>query len=342
MEDFIVKEKVDDLGVALYEKSNAKTVYDAPIGKIGAKGWAQRVYMLVLGAALLGWFLYSAIASANFAGHVGTLIVLVLAELILMLTAFGGWGKFARATLKHRELTRQHRMEGLKTRMLEEEFAEADENKANENAVRVYRDYIVVINNGEEITLSRSELARVECNIKAGKYQLAFIAADDSRVVADELIPFADLPLIKKHFRNFEYTRPELEKGYMAKKFPLLGMMFVPVLIGVALILLHSLVLHEMPLAFGVLFLAFGLLLIIGQFSDIAVVGHGIMPIGGGLIIMAMPLLALKTIADFTGAAIATLLMPFTAVHAVLGLFFGFGPMLIILGIAGIADCAKI
>ena len=59
------KEQTPDYGVVLYEKSTAKHALDAPTGKVGAKGWAQRIYMLLLAVALFGWFLYSLISAAT-------------------------------------------------------------------------------------------------------------------------------------------------------------------------------------------------------------------------------------------------------------------------------------
>ena len=341
-----------DLGAVLYEKSNAKSFLDAPKGKVGAKGWAQRIYMLVLGAALLGWFLYSLITSAKqpdvsvgraIVKHLAAFFVLILAEMILMFTAFGVWGKFARAALRHKVLTRQRRMEGVKTRQLEAEIKEADANKDKENAIRIYDQYVAVVNNGEETLLNKNDLQRVKCEARPMGYQLTFCKYDGEELVADALLPLSDLPLVKKYFDRCDYTPAERGKGYLKKKFPMLAFTFLPVLIGVALICVHCLVLPQMPVVFGILFLALGVLLVIGQFSDVAVIKHGVMPIGGGLIVMALPLAALVTLVGFVKEfTYVSLLSTFTAAHAALALFVGFGPMLIIMGIAGIVDCTRL
>ena len=339
-----------DYGEVLYENSNAKSVIDAPTGKVGAKGWAQRIYMIVLGVALFGWFLYSLINAAMssigvgkaIVNHLAAFFILVLAELILMFTAFGTWGKFARAALKHKVLTRQHRMEGVKTRQLESELREADENKAKENAIRIYRDYVVVVNGGESTAIACVKLKSVKCVHKPAGYQMTFILTDDSQVEANLCIPIADLPLVKKHFDCFEYAPAEREKGYLKNKFPLLAFMFVPVIIGIVLIILRTYVLRGMPLILGAGLLAFGVLLVIMQFSDVAAIGHGVAPICGGLIITALPLGILFTLADLLKKSAVILLSTFTPVHAVLSVFLGFGPLLIILGIAGLIDCMKV
>ena len=145
----MVMENELEFGEVLYEKSNAKSMYDAPTGKIGARGWAQRIYMLLLGAGLVGWFLYSVITSVlqdgvgiAIASHLSALFVLAVCELILMLSAFGGWGKFARFAIKN-NLTRKRGIEGVQTRKLAEELATADANKSNENAIRIYANTLL-------------------------------------------------------------------------------------------------------------------------------------------------------------------------------------------------------
>ena len=127
----------EDFGVVLYEKSNAKHALDAPTGKVSPKALAQRIYMILLAVVLFGWFLYSVINMAtdpeeglvnSLVSHSPAFFVLLVAEFILMLTAFNAWGKFARMAFK-RGLARQHGREGMENRRLEEELATADANK---------------------------------------------------------------------------------------------------------------------------------------------------------------------------------------------------------------------
>ena len=340
-----------EFGVVLYEKSNAKHALDAPTGKVGAKGWAQRIYMLLLCVALLGWFLYSVITAANdpeigiakaIVNHIASFIVLVIALFILVLTAFNAWGKFSRAALKHKVLTRQRGMEGVQTRQLESDLAEADANKSNEYALRIYKDLVVVVNEGETTLIHRSEIQRVKGNQVPRGYQLTFELYDDESVLAQIPVPIADLPRVKKHFDNFEYTPASREKGYFKKKLPMLAFMLVPLLIGVAILVVRSLVLPDIPLIIGAAFLAFGVLLMLAQFGDTAVIGNGIMLICTGLVLIGLPIAIAVTIVDLVEElTIMSLLTTFTPLHAGLSVFFGFGPMLIIIGIAGLVDCAR-
>ena len=341
-----------EYGVILYEKSNAKHILDAPTGKVGAKGWAQRIYMIILGVGLLGWFLYSVINKATqpdigfgkaIVSHLVAFFLLLVAETILMLTAFNGWGKFVRRVMRHKALTRQHGMEGVQTRQLDAEFQAADANKSNENAVRIYKNCIVVVNLGEVITIDRSSLQRVTCQRGPAGYHLKFHLYDDTQILTNIRIPFSDIPFVKKHFDNFEYTSEPREKGYLKKKFPTLAFAFIPVLLGIALLILRSLVLKGMPIIFGIVFIAFGVVFITAQFSDIAVIGHGILTILGGLLIMGLPLgIALQIIDLVEEISFTTVLTTFTPIHAVFSVFLGLGPMLIILGISAIVDCTRL
>ena len=354
MEDLTTTQNTD-FGVILYEKSTAKHALDAPTGKVGAKGIAQRVYMVLLAVVLFGWFLYSLINAAGdpelgiggaILSHLASFFVLFVAEFILILTGFNLWGKFTRAVLK-RGWTRKHGMEGVQTRKLETEIAEADANKAKEYAIRVYRDYIVVVDEGEQTVIPRSKLKLVKCEPDPREnrhgYQVTFELYDEEAVIAGMTLVTADLPLFRKHFDNFEYTPASREKGYLKKKLPTCAFLLVPILIGVGILILRSLLLPDMPFIFGAFFIAVASIMMVAQFSDIAVIGNGVMGILLGLLFTALPIAIALTIVDLVSEiTFVSLLATFTPLHAGLSVFFGFGPMLIIVGISGLVDCARL
>ena len=344
-----------DFGVVLYEKSNAKHALDAPTGKLSGKALAQRIYMIILAVALFGWYLYSVINEAKdpeigainaIIDHLITFFVLFVAELILLVTAFNAWGKLARFATKNK-LTRKHGMEGVQTRQLEEELAEADANKAKEYAIRVYRDVVEIVDAGETKLIHFHEIQRVRCepDTRPGYrgYQVTFELYDGESVTPVTVLNTVDIPQFRKHFDNFEYIPAKRGKEYFKKKLPTVAFMLVPLLIGVAIIVVRSLVLPDIPLIIGAAFLAFGTLLMVAQFSDVAVIGNGIMLILTGLIFVGLPIAIGLTIVDLVEEiTLATLLTTFTPVHAFVSVFFGFGPMLIIVGISGLVDCAKL
>ena len=341
--------QAQDYGGILYEISDAKHILDEQKGKVGAKAIAQRIYMILLGAALFGWFLYSLIAAAigvgvgkAIVGHLAAFFVLTVIEVILMLTAFGAWGAFLRAAFRHNVRAGKTGREIREIDRLEEELAELDENKKKENAVRIYKEYVVVLNDGEETVLRRDSLQRVKCEPQYGSYRITFFSSDDTQVEARHLLPIADLPLIKRFFDCFEYVPASREKGYVKKKLPTIGFMFFPLLVGVALLIVRSLVLPDMPIIFGIVFVTLSVFFMIMQFNDLAIIGHGVEPILGGLIIMALPIGIVLTILDLTGMGFTEMMSEFTVVHAGIGLFIGLGAMLVILGIADIIICKKL
>ena len=350
------KEQTAELGVVLFEKSNAKHALDAPTGKVGAKGMAQRIYMIICAALMFGWFLYSFINEATnpeegivnaILSHIASFFVLFVAEFILFLTAFNAWGKFSRAMLKHKSLERHYGREAIEYRKLQEEFAEVDANKAKECAIRVYQDCVVLVNDGETTVINRSDLRRVKCEpdprAELHGYQVTFELYDKEPIIAAMPLSTADIPRFKKHFDNFEYVPASRGKAYFKKKLPMVAFMLVPILIGTAIIIVRSLVLPDMPLIIGVAFLSFGILLMLAQFSDVAVIGNGIIMICTGLLLVGLPIAIALTIVDLAEeVTIAYLLTYFSPLHAGLSVFFGFGPMLIIVGIAGLIDSLRI
>lgn len=342
--------KADDYGEILYEKSNAKTMYDTPTGINSAKGWVMRIYMILLCVALLAWFIYSVVNMASqedanivsvLVNHVMAFFVLAVAELILLLSAFGGWGKFLRTSLRH-GLTRQRGIEGAQVRQLQEELATADANKSMEDAVRIYKDCVVVVNIGVEKIINYSDLQRVKCDPQPKGYRLTFLLYDNTEIVADQLIPLSDLPLVKKHFDNFDYAPARRQKGYWKDKISVLAIALVPILVGIGAIILHYLVFNDMPLVFGIFFIAVGIIVALGQFGDIPVIQNGVLPILFGSLFTALPILIALTLTDFIETlTVAAILNTFTPVHAILSVFLGLGPMMIIIGVAGIIDSLR-
>ena len=340
-----------EFDVVLFEKSNAKHMLDAPSGNVGAKGKAIRIYLILLGVALFGWLIYSFINMAtdpeegvvnSIFSHLISFFVLFVAEFILFLSAFNGWGKFTRFALKH-NLTSKNGINGSQTRKLEEELAEVDANAEHENAVRIYNGFVIVVNDGKENLIHSSEIQRVKCTPSLNGYHLTFELYEGKPLIANIPLAIAELPLIKKHFDNFEYVPTSRGKDYLKKKLPMIALMLVPILIGVVLIVVRRFVLPDMPLIIGVIFLSIGTLLMLTQFSDVAVIGNGLIPICTGLLFLGLPMAIALTVVDLANeVTVASLMSYFSPLHAGLSIFLGLGPMFIIAGISGLIDCARL
>ena len=350
MDELTSVQTEQDFGEVLYEESNAKSALDAPSGKVGAKGWAQRIYMILLGLALLAWFVYSLINAANqpdigwgkaIVKHVASFLLLVMSETILMLTAFNGWGKFARAILKHKALTRQRGIEGARTRQLDEELKAADANKDKENALRIYREHVVLVYKGQQVVLNKNEIQSVKCSPSPKGYQLKFCTYEGREWVSIP-IPATDLPLVRNNLDRFDYEPGQRQKINLKKKIPSILFACIPLLIGVGILLLRHFFLNDMPIIFGLVFMAFGVIFVTGQFSEVAVIHYGVMTILGGILLIGLPVGIALTIVDLVDSITWTsVLTTFTPIHSVLSLFLGLGPMMIILGIGGIVECSR-
>lgn len=368
-----------EMGELLYEESDAKTKYDAPAkGAVGWKKLAVRAYILLLAAGLFAWFLASLIIGAESDGfgaallsHLAALFGLLVGECILILTAFSAWGKFARLMLRRTPRNRRHDGHGARVRTLEAEIEAADENKPTENALRVYPEYIVVINDGKKTTLRRALIDAVDC-YDFGKLLIFSFRSGGEILAARARLPRADLPVLRRIFgEGLRYARltapvkqgkeakegtmsytdiPEevkevsggvIRKATLREKLPMLFFMLVPVLVGAAILTVHFVVLPDMPLVFGVLFIGFGILGMCTVFDEIPVFAYGITPVAGGIFITALPVSVFFMLVHYLELSAASVLMPFTVVHAVLSVFAGFGPMLVIVGAAGIVNCIR-
>lgn len=373
----------NELGTLLFETSNAKSKFDAPTkSKLSVRQIVLRVYLLLLAAGLLAWFLISLIIGAQAEGfgtallnHLAALFGVIAGELIIIFTAFSLWGKFARrfARMKGVRGTGRHRYrrEGAELRALQAELDEADENKPTENALRIYPEYIVVINDGIKTTLSRAEIETINC-YDFGKELIFAFYADGETLAAKARVRKAELPLMRKIFgEKLDYARltapvkqggkpqagtmpyddiPEqvkeasegvIRRSTVREKLPVLFFMMVPLFVGAAVLTVHFVVLPDMPLIFGVLFIGFGVLGMSTVFGEIPVFAYGVTPVLGGLFITAIPISVLFMLEHYLEMSALSLLMPFTIVHAVLSVFAGFGLMLVIMGIAGIVRCIR-
>ena len=340
------------LGELLYEYSDAKTMYDAPAaGKVTLKGKIARGYLLALGVGLLVWLFYSLIKMSTESGfgfaflyHLPSILGLFVGEVILFLSAFSAWGKFVRFAFRHNLVnTRAHGGEGRDLRRLEAEMMAADEQKPVENAFRIYRDFIVIINKGKKITLPRESVNKVTCQEISDRLELTVYA--DIAIVAVVKLPSSEFPRIRKHIKGLEYRKPlrDLEHSQSitekTDKFVLPPLLFSFVCLAVCggVMAIHFTIAPELPLILPLAFGFFGILLFLIAFEGYTpIIKNGVIVILLGLFFTGIPVGVLFSVVSMTGVTAVSLLMPFTVVHAVLGLFLGVGPTILISGVAGL------
>ena len=233
-------------------------------------------------------------------------------------------------------------MEGVQTRQLEEELKAADANKDKENAIRIYREYVVLVYRGNKLVLNKNEIQSVKCDPSPKGYQLRFCMYDGSEKVSIPIPPI-DLPLVRNNLDRFDYEPGQRQKIDLKKKIP--GILFacIPLLIGIGILLLRHFLLNGMPIIFGLVFASFGVIFVTGQFSEVAVIHYGVITILGGMLLIGLPLGIVLTIVDLVESITwTTVLTTFTPIHSVLSVFLGLGPMMIILGIGAIVECSRL
>ena len=340
-----------DCGELLWEWSNAQTMYDRRVRQTGKQKLLARAYAVFILAGMLGWFLYSFITTciqggflSAFLYHLPAVFGIIACGLILLLSTFGLWGKFLRFALRKGLTDNSH-----ESRQLAEQVRLADENRAEENAVRIYPDYIVVINKGKKMILDRAQLRRIVCTRGKDSLTLSFHGRDEY-YNAYAQIPAAEFPAINKLLRDLLDVQSATEEGGeketqthapVQNKVPVILFLLIFVGAGAAVIALHYTVIPDVPVLLGAAFIAVACILILALFSEHAVIGKGIVPLLLGLLFTAIPVATAFTVAHYMRVSFVSLLERFTIVHAVLILFLAVGPIIAAAGIKGIVDSVK-
>lgn len=344
-----VNNQIFDYGDLQYEYSDAKTIYDAPAKeKKGIKPLFTKIYMLLVAAGMLAWFLYSIVTqsisegfSTAFISHLLWFFILLAIEMVLILTAFKAWGKFARFTFRH-NLVRRRRKGRVRMNQLEEEFQTAEENESKENGVYVYSNYIVIMNEGNRTVLDRGELQSVSVKQTPNPrwLNLEFLPAAEEKKYSTA-VPYTDLLALRGVFT--EQLVVEGPQKNPSKPEPFLFVIFgVVILIGVALMVLHFTVFNDMPLIFGEIFAAMGVLFIVIQFNRFAVIREGVVPLLASVIVSTMIISAMILIAQLLKIEFTfTYVFGTFDYKSVLVMFLAFMLLLFVSGIAGIIKCIR-
>lgn len=297
--------QVSDYGVLQYEYNDAKTIYDAPAKqKLGIKPMLIKIYMCLIAVGMLAWFLYSIIAQSvcegfktAFVSHLLWFFMFIIIELILLLSVFSAWGKFARFALRRNLVNRRGRGRA-RVNQLEAELQAADGNLYRESGLCVYSSFIVIMDKGEKTVLNRTELSCISAKpTNDGRWLNMEFSSDIENEKYFALVPYTDLITLRSIFS--EQLNVEESPQKSAKPEPMLFVMFgIVILIGVALIVLHFTLLHDMPLIFGVFFASMGVLFIIIQFNRFAIIREGIVPLLASIILSTMLISVLSLLAQ--------------------------------------------
>ena len=335
-------------GKLQYEYTDAKTIYDAPqkmtFGHLFADG-----YYLLFGAAMLVWYLYSAIthsikygAKQAFlsGGHLLYLVFLFTIELIVILSVFHKWLPFLRFTTRSKITHPQDSQ-------INEIVADAERVKANkprENALYIYTSYIVIKKYGIESVFSRSELRSVTAK-KRGKHDLDLQFFLGSEINSYYItVPYDAIITLRKIFSEklLEEEYHEIQTVGLEKESigPIcLGSLFI--LVGIFLIVARFTFMKDLknvPLLMGIIFSLFGIFPIIMKFYHYPVVKHGFIPLFFGIIFFMLPFSIIYLIGQDMGTTVQTFFSTFNY-NAVAVWLLSFSPMFFFSGLKEIVKC---
>ena len=341
--NFVVKDNNIDFGELQYEYSDAKTIYYAP--EKSPRRLVEKLaksYLLLIAAGMLVWYLYSLIANsmrdgfinALLDGHLIYLAILAVIEAIILLSVFHWWGKFIRFAFRHNLV--KHEKEGI--RELKSALDKADDNIYKENALYIYHLYIVIVKNGIKTVLNRAALRSVSAwRIEADELKLIFFSKDKDNTFSVN-VPYSDLTELRNIFSELLYEKPEKQRieREKASVFSIVFAIFF-ILASIALIILGVKISENLLIVLGLMFICGGIMILLVQFQECAVVKHGLIPLLLGITFAVFSIGPMLLIAQEHGIELTfkNFFGTFNY-NAIFVFFLSFTPLIIFAGIADI------
>ncbi len=317
---FKLNEIPKDLGNLIFECDDSQTMYDMSDDKRKAMFRSPAMYVLLaILAFMIGWYVYSLVSMSlregfltAFVSHLSGLMLLAVAGAILVISAFGLWGKFMRFAFK-KDLVRAHGSDGARMRALKQEIEETDARKPVRNALSIYEDYIVVVRKGKIAAYARSAVSGVSVRsfgmdrkvvfVSESGEKAFFVVSQDNareirRIFNDLLIESPQYDELMK--KSAENRRRDPKKARTKTKWhcdksrgAMAGLtlfMLIPMGAGAAVIALHYYVNAQIPMFLDVFFIMGGVIGLFSVYSFIPVVHTFVMPFSFGVMLTVAPM----------------------------------------------------
>lgn len=337
----VIETPPEDLGVKLYGfgKSGKKGI-NAKSGE-RKKIWRSpaAIYMYAVSAFLVFWFLYTVIGGEINGGGVAVkeliadVFALAVCLLIIFLSVFKLWGKFARFALKHNLVKSGAREEVADSAEMMENYYEKLDYPDPEPVFEVYEDYIRVTDGAEVKVLRRSGVSEITvhttdsgCMLTIVSHSWEFISCEGWRLPLRELKKLKKVLGVKLVIKPLygpedkkskkEAKRSEFRKNFDATHIGGLGMGIVAVLAGCAVIALHYTFAENIPAELGAFFIVVDVLVVFTAFGFVPVVKAFIIPLFFGCIFAAFPVLICLIVDEANGVQ-----LPFASLHEFLSSF---------------------
>lgn len=307
-------------------------------------------YLMAIVLVMIAWFIGSFISITKQSGffqailfHIPSLLFCAVAGLIIVLSAFGLWGKFMKfaAGQRGKRVAKISRGEKIN----EDDIAEM-----SDNAIRVYEQYLVIVNSGKESAYYLDSVFSVDLQ-SAGDYFFAkFKFADGDYIFARAFIPNQKRLLVqlKKIFddklniikdKHADDSKSSLRDKVLGDKsvgefLGILSMCLIAIAVGALVIFLHYRVAPQIPVFLGLFFILVALIGICGLFSAIPEVKDIIVPLLFGITMIFCPTGMFMAVYEAQGVKLAIkdfylVMTPFSAgafFFAALGIFIlGYG-----------------
>lgn len=331
----------EDLGVKLYGfgKSGIKT-NNKKAGE-RKKIWRSpaAIYLYVVAAFLLIWFLYTVIDDALQGGaktllnHIADFFALAVCLLIIFLSVFKLWGKFGRFALKH-NLVRNGERAGVEesTEMMESYYEKLDYPDP-EPVFEVYENYIRVTDGNEVKVLRRSGVSLITVRTMEKDFFITIVSYNMEFILCNGLrLPLRELKKLKAVFgskleikplygKEDEKSRAKEKREEFRENFDTthiggLCMGIVAVLAGCGVIALHYTMADNIPAELGAFFITAGVLVVFTAFDFVPVVKAFVIPLFFGCIFAVFPVLICIIIDNANGVQ-----LPFSSLQQFLTSF---------------------
>ncbi|MDE6276073.1 MAG: hypothetical protein K2M75_06015 [Clostridia bacterium] len=298
------------------------------------------------------WFIASLIANSIKLGflpavglHISGFFTMFVMSLILLLSAFGGWGKFMR-------LASRGKVTGIK------EFNASEREKeeilrSKRSSIQIYEEWLVITNCGwtEVYDLSMLEKVKLESNDEKNKsYLISFIATTGEKAYSAVNIPREATLIIqlKKIFKDKLDIRNRVVKKRAIEPInkpigTLIGLTFfvlIFILAGVGVILMHYYIEPSIPVFLGAFFIVGGCIALCGVYDFIPALKDVLVPILFGSVFIFFPICLVQLIVKQSdaGLTIKQMFGIFNPISAAALFFCWLGLILIYVGIKNIID----
>ncbi len=293
-----------DFGKEVYSWSDSRSWIDlSPGQKRKSLLSVQKLYLIVLAAALVVWFFISLIyrlvtetdAGAVLLSMLPSFIIIVVCTAILLLSCFGGWGGFLRWAYRHNLVRGRDAMDRDFHRRMKDELDRVDDNKIIECAVDVTEEYVILSVYGQKYSFYRNAVA-----LKISKvYDMLNLVfeIDGKQFEFCKNLPKNQYVYLQKAFADrCTVNRVKKKSEFSLKKllgeipFLLVGAGIVAV--SITAIVAHYLWIPELPPVIGVFFLLMSGFVFCNIFSDIPAVSEVGIPFVAATVFLVFPPMA--------------------------------------------------